>query len=299
MQFNFIQMEDKKDFDYFLKDNELYNQSNYERDFTTLFCFSTDLNIKIAKEDKAIYILSEEDGIIKFYPPIVKEKDYFLQALSVIQEYCNNLGIKMIIEGITLSQKAIIDSDKKSNYYLHTDRDNYEYLYLPKRFFHYDNSLQHYKVEQIKAFEKRVPHYFKDYENSDLTKIEQLFIDWLGNRKISEYDYLPMIIALKNYDKLKLVASCMYTNDTLIGVSIAHIDEHNVGTVLFEKAEHKYFGSYACMVSYVAKNKLEKCKYINRQEDMGIEGLRISKLSYLVDEFIQKFVLTNGFSYNK
>lgn len=298
MIFRYIDIEDKKIFDNYINSNHLYNSSNYEKDFATLFCFSRDLGIKICVKDYAIFITCEEKGIVKFYPPIVKKSSDFIVAINEIEQYCKDNDLVFIIEGLTIEQKSFVEKESKGNYYFREDRDNYEYLYLPHRLNHYSNSLQHYKIEQLKAFDKRVPHEYKDYVEEDYKDVEQLFSDWLGKRNISEYDYLPMITALKNYKQLGLIITCLYTGDKLIGISIAHIDNNNVGTLLFEKAEHKYFGSYANMVSYFSSTKLKDCKYINRQEDMGIEGLRNSKLSYLVDCFIDKYVLTKGFSYN-
>ena len=47
-----------------------------------------------------------------------------------------------------------------------------------------------------------------------------------------------------------------------------------------EKAFTEYDGTYP-MINYMIANRFcKELKYINREEDMGLEGLRKSKLSY-------------------
>ena len=49
--------------------------------------------------------------------------------------------------------------------------------------------------------------------------------------------------------------------------------------VMFEKALRDYDGSYAVINNEFAKT-LTDYRYLNREEDMGIKGLRKAKLSY-------------------
>lgn len=298
MHFHHIRIEDKKLFDDLIARSCLFCESSYEQSFATLFCFSEDLSIKISDEQETIYILSEEKGQKVFYPPLCKTEKAFVAAIKRCMEYAKECGFPFVVEGITEKQKSVIEDSGELYCAFSTDRNNFEYLYDPKEFISYNERLQAYKIDQMKGFEKRYGSLRRPYEPSDLTKIEELFKVWLGNRNISEYDYKPMLKALKHIDKLGLVASCLLDkNDVIIGLSIGEIDARGVGTVLFEKAEHKYFGSNAALVSYFARDYLSDCKYVNRQEDMGLEGLRYSKLSYLVERFIVKYKMTSGFSY--
>jgi hypothetical protein len=50
--------------------------------------------------------------------------------------------------------------------------------------------------------------------------------------------------------------------------------------ILFEKGDLNYSGIYQTINYLTANTYLLNVTYINRQEDMGIEGLRQAKLSY-------------------
>ena len=71
----------------------------------------------------------------------------------------------------------------------------------------------------------------------------------------------------------------LYVGDTPAAMTAGTEISKLAFDVNFEKALRKYDGVYAVICNEFAKT-LTEYKYINREEDMGIEGLRKSKLSY-------------------
>lgn len=56
----------------------------------------------------------------------------------------------------------------------------------------------------------------------------------------------------------------------------------------FEKADRNYQGAYE-MMTHVYLNNFDDLTYVNREQDLGIPGLRKSKLSYHPVDFITKY----------
>ena len=84
---------------------------------------------------------------------------------------------------------------------------------------------------------------------------------------------------IDRYFDLDLRGAIMLDGDKVIAISIGE----KIGDTLFihvEKALTEYHGIYQAVVQNFAKMYATDVKYINREEDDGIEGLRKSKLSY-------------------
>ena len=62
--------------------------------------------------------------------------------------------------------------------------------------------------------------------------------------------------------------------------------------VHFEKAYADLQGAYAMINREFVRRELSDYTYINREEDMGIPGLRQAKLSYQPDSLVEKGIVT-------
>ena len=86
-------------------------------------------------------------------------------------------------------------------------------------------------------------------------------------------------------------AYVLIVDEKIIGFTLGEITPSNVGIVHIEKADVQYNGSYTKLMNMFAKTVLKDTKLINRQEDMGDEGLRQSKLSYRPIGYSMKYFL--------
>lgn len=128
-------------------------------------------------------------------------------------------------------------------------------------------------IQEIKVFlttEYKIANNAKDFE------IEE-------ERKVLE--------VLDNYNIYNFVGSVLKVDDKIVGFSIGEI----VGDTLFvhiEKANNTIKGVYQMLVNLFAiKYSSDKIQFINREEDMGDVGLRISKKSYHPVMLINKYIV--------
>ncbi len=85
---------------------------------------------------------------------------------------------------------------------------------------------------------------------------------------------------IANFDALRLVAGVIICEGKTVAYSIGEKISQDTALVHIEKADRNFSGSYAAINNMLAKSEFADCAYINREEDMGIEGLRKAKLSY-------------------
>ncbi|MBQ4534068.1 MAG: DUF2156 domain-containing protein, partial [Ruminococcus sp.] len=78
----------------------------------------------------------------------------------------------------------------------------------------------------------------------------------------------------------------------IAAVTIGEKINSNTFCVHIEKADTSFSGIYAGINKLFAENEAKELKYINREEDLGIEGLRKSKLSYHPAFLLDKYTVT-------
>lgn len=85
---------------------------------------------------------------------------------------------------------------------------------------------------------------------------------------------------LHNFDKLDLIGAMIKIDEKVIAYSLGEVLNDEYAVIHIEKGLNNYIGSYQ-MINYLfAQNEFSKCKYINREDDFGDEGLREAKESY-------------------
>ena len=99
-----------------------------------------------------------------------------------------------------------------------------------------------------------------------------------------------MNFALNNMDKLGIKGGVLYVDEKIVAFTYGAIINNNTWDVCVEKADTTIPGAYP-VINYEYANKLdEKFIYLNREEDLGLEGLRKAKLSYKPTILLNKII---------
>ena len=93
---------------------------------------------------------------------------------------------------------------------------------------------------------------------------------------------------LSSFDELQLSGGILRVGGQIVAFTIGSpINETTFG-VHIEKANRDYDGAFTVINKLFASTIPERYTYVNREEDLGIEGLRKAKLSYKPDIILQK-----------
>ena len=114
------------------------------------------------------------------------------------------------------------------------------------------------------------------------------------SRDWSDYLYLAEDLSrslelLPYIHKFGLIGGFLQVDDSIVAMSVGE----TINDTLYchiEKADRNYQGSYQMIVKEFSNNSItDQVKYINREEDVGDEGLRTSKLSYHPHKLLEKY----------
>ena len=107
---------------------------------------------------------------------------------------------------------------------------------------------------------------------------------WIKYKDLEKVEVDEEILVLdgvvKDLKGYNCYADVLVVNDEIVGFAAGETMPNGIGALYFEKADIDYRGIYPLLDNLFCKAHFGEVKYINKQEDMGIEGLRKSKLSY-------------------
>ncbi|MBE6717668.1 MAG: DUF2156 domain-containing protein [Ruminococcaceae bacterium] len=156
-----------------------------------------------------------------------------------------------------------------------------EYVYSQKDLALLEGKKYHAKRNHISKFNKQYESEYIEINEENLHILrecaEHLF--WkIENSPKQEYEAIKL--AIDNFSELKLRGCVITVDGKYVAYSIGSMINENTADIHFEKADREYDGSYAFVNNSFAKYGFHDAEYINREEDLGIEGLRKAKLSY-------------------
>jgi len=170
--------------------------------------------------------------------------------------------------------------------YTENDADS-DYIYMQQDLALLKGRRYHKKKNHVSGFERKYTDYRLEPIHAgninDAVKVAQLWyeerMDQKSMRKSQEY--IAIKEAAEYFEPLELSGGILYVNDNPVAMTMASAINDKICDIHFEKA----IGGYADNGAYAAINQkfaqyLDGYEYINREEDIGIEGLRKAKMSY-------------------
>ena len=94
----------------------------------------------------------------------------------------------------------------------------------------------------------------------------------------------------ENYDKLGFVGGIIRIDNEAVAYTFGEPISDETFVTHFEKAPPEIQGAYPIINQEFTKNCLMNYKYVNREEDLGLEGLRKAKQSYFPEIFLKKCI---------
>ncbi|MBQ3000366.1 MAG: DUF2156 domain-containing protein [Oscillospiraceae bacterium] len=219
-------------------------------------------------------------------------------ALDAIIRDAADRGIPCRLTGLLEEDCALVERLYPGKFRFHNDRDGYDYVYDINGL----SELRGKKYQKKRNHLNRFLALYPDCRGEPITEenapvVSAMVEKWYALRQQDDpaADYHMEKAALrKAMEKrvpLQLEGYCLFVNGECVAMSLASSLSETVFDVHFEKALEKTEGAYTAINYYFSRYLREKygaVKYLNREDDMGIPGLRHAKLSYRPDRMVKK-----------
>lgn len=223
------------------------------------------------------------------------------RVIRLIREDAAAMGHPFLMLGVCNYMRDLIERRFPDTFDIRPDRDRSDYIYERDKLVRLSGKKLQSKRNHINRFKTLYPDYvYRELTPELIPLCLELERKWRmaagtedgGTRGdgLSE-ELRAMTRAFNRWDELGLTGGTIFVGGTLVAFTFGCPINHNTFDVCVEKADISYDGAFAIINQEFVKHLPESFFYINREEDLGDEGLRKAKLSYKPDILLEKNVI--------
>ena len=218
------------------------------------------------------------------------------EVLNELIEDARQEGEPFCMLGVCSCMREDLEAIMPGQFGFTVDRDYADYIYLRSDLATLKGKKFQSKRNHINKFRNTYP----DYKYSPITKDRiqeclELEAKWCKANDCDQQEGTgnerrALIYALNHFEELGLTGGILHVNGQIVAFTFGMPINRETFGVHVEKADTSIDGAYA-MINYEFANHIpEQYIYINREEDLGIEGLRKAKLSYHPETILEKYM---------
>ncbi|MBW1848829.1 MAG: GNAT family N-acetyltransferase [Deltaproteobacteria bacterium] len=268
--------------------------------FENLFVYdAAGRQISLSTMNNNVIIRTRSEKEVSLYPPVGNNRldETILDCLDWLKTESEEAGFTCV----PYHQVEVLKQETKKKLNIVKDRNSFDYLYgmasygtfnmpslrtLRQNLTHFLDKNPEYKdltygmIDEVSDFQQ---YWMKDYTER-MQKANKPVTDFIAK----ENEAITKALSLCKTLGLKIGA--IYLDGVIEGFTIASIHK-KTAYIHFEKASRKR-GAYQALIHLFSQSALENIDTVNKEQDLGIPGLRTSKKRYDPSGYIEKCCIT-------
>jgi hypothetical protein len=302
LNFKKIELEDKEWIIPILKESVI---TGCHQNFGNLFAWRDINNTRVANINN--FLVAKQ---------LVNGKDVYLYPMGkgdvkpVIEEIIRSADKNLIFAGLSHDEMIELNELYPGKFIYDQVRNDFDYIYLLEKMVSLKGKKLHRKRNHISAFLRNNPVWsFETITEENKAECIEMNKKWCIESGCKDDESLmdencATKYFFKYYDELELEGGLIRVEDKIVAYTIGEVLNNDTYVLHIEKAFKDVQGAYPMINQRFAswiKDKYPHLIYINREEDMGSEGLRKAKLSYYPDKMAVKYraVLKKNYALRK
>ena len=241
-----------------------------------------------------------------------RETPYFLfpfgcgslvPVIEEMKEYCASIKKPLAIGGITENYVPVLEKLFPGEFDIERDRRYDDYVYDAEKLATLTGKALHAKRNHINSFENTYNDWrFEPLRKEYIHMCEDVLEDWIyADPEHVERDIFDekdtLLRGLREFDQLGMLGGVLFAGGKPVAFTLGERLCDDTFVVHFEKAVADIRGAYPMInrefVRYIM-SQIPEIKYINREDDMGLENMRKAKESYHPVMMVEKYVALNA-----
>jgi uncharacterized protein len=243
---------------------------------------------------KFVCLLSEkiEDP---FFFPMIGEGDV-IECLLVLLHYLQEKGWVSRMARVPGEIISRIDG-KGSGLLVKPDRDQFDYVYLVEDLTTLKGRKYHRKRNHIKRFKEKYSYQCIPLTSDRISECLELQDNWCDLRNGEAIpslanEALAVKEALTHFETLGIKGAAVLINGKVEAFTLGEALNPETVVIHVEKTNPAYEGLYPAINQAFLQQEWSGYTYVNREQDLGKEGLRKAKESYFPHHMVDKYSIT-------
>lgn len=196
--------------------------------------------------------------------------------------------------GLIQEEKEKLETEFPGEYNFYPSRDSFDYIYRVSDLATLAGKKYHSKRNHISYFQKNYDWTYEEINASNIAECIEMNDKWYLMNVDKNPDGIDaerevLKLAFDNYDQFGFLGALLRVNGEIIAFTFGEKLNENTFVTHFEKAYSSVRGAYPMINMLFAQNSLTDYEFVNREDDVGSEGLRKAKLSYHPAVLLEKF----------
>ena len=264
-----------------------------EAAYLTLLMWNSYYNLEYAQNGEFFFLRFNIKGKAPSYMFPIGRGD-LKKALDELSDYSHKRGEKVVFRLVTKENMQKIKMLYGERFCIEESRDTFDYVYFTEKMISLSGKKLHSKRNHLNYF---IDNYKFEYVSVDtpelLFKCAQKaykLVDAKTKNK-NPYEKGAMESYFENYFSFNQRGGAILIGGEVCAMSFGQRLTDDTALIQIELADENYRGAYQAINKLFCENEWKECMYINREEDMGIEGLRHAKMSYNPAFYVEKYYI--------
>ncbi len=223
-------------------------------------------------------------------------EESFDTAYRELKSYFAQRGWKLCFKKLTRDDLKYLGRYVSSEDRIVFDRDNSDYLYNTEDLINLRGKKYDGKRNHINKFKRLHEFEYIPLECSLLDECSRIMEEWCRQKDCScqEGDYCERsanLELLRNFRTLGCKGALIKVDGAFEAFTVGEMLNDNTAVIHIEKAKNAIDGLFTLINQQFVQHEWSGTKYINREQDLGLEGMRKAKLSYHPVCLVEKFTV--------
>ena len=218
-------------------------------------------------------------------------------AVEALRAFAADRGYPLCVRGVTEKHRAMLEAEYPGRFRYKEDARCADYIYRAEKLASYSGKALHSKKNHCNRFEAENDWRFVPLTRERIPGCLDMLDIWTEDNflRLDEsvaYEHDAIIRAFAAFERLGLEGGVLYSGERIVGFTLGEMASPDCFDVHFEKADIGLNGAYPMVCRELTRMLMRNHPaliYINREDDMGFESLRRSKLSYKPEYLLKKY----------